>query len=258
MGDRPRSPATPSGACLSTRPPRCPPGQPSSSAAPTPRSSAGKPSTSATRPIMLPILPRPRSPSWLSHAWVWPSSGHPPSARSPDWRNGGPRMPIVENTFGPYFTGGAPSAGTSEVQTLTIGGTPTGGTFKLALQGFTTAAITWSNVNATLIAALDSALEALPSVGTGNVAHTAGTVTAGIGTILLTFGGALANRAIGAATVADNAMTSTSPTAAVAVTTAGVNATARGARTGALLIRTDTGVHHANTGTAAAPTWTAL
>ncbi len=39
---------------------------------------------------------------------------------------------------------GAPSAGTSEVQTLTIGGTPTGGTFTIHFEGFTSSAITWS------------------------------------------------------------------------------------------------------------------
>src|SRR5262245_2365994 len=147
-------------------------------------------------------------------------------------------MPAVEGQglVNPYVNAGVPAAGTAEVQTLTIGGTPTGGTFKLSFQGFTTAAITWSNVNATLIAAIDSALEALPSVGTGNVTTAAGTVTAGIGTITLTFAGALAARAVPTITVADNSMTGTSPTVAVAETTPGVDATARGAVRGALLI----------------------
>ena len=38
-------------------------------------------------------------------------------------------MPQIEGSIGPYENAGVPSAGTSEVQTLTIGGTPTGGTF---------------------------------------------------------------------------------------------------------------------------------
>lgn len=168
-------------------------------------------------------------------------------------------MPIIEGSgLGtPIANAGAPGAGTSEVQTLTIGGTPTGGTFRLSFQGLVTAAITWSNVNATLIAAVDSALEALGSIGTGNVATAAGTLTAGIGTITLTFGGALASRAVPTIAVADNSLTGTSPTVAVAETTPGVDATGVGAPKGALLIDTSTGGLYSNTGTAAAPTWTA-
>src|SRR5262245_31821907 len=169
-------------------------------------------------------------------------------------------MPVVEGQglVNPYTVAGVPVAGTSEVQTLTIGGTPTGGTFKLAVQGLTTAAIPWSNVNAPLIASIDSALEALGSVGTGNVATTAGTVTAGIGTILLTFGGGLAGKPIGAATVADNSLTGTSPTVAVAVTTPGVAPTARGAARGGLLIDTTNGKLYINTGPQGAPVWVSV
>jgi hypothetical protein len=47
---------------------------------------------------------------------------------------------IIEGVFRGYQSAGAPSAGTSEIQTLTIGGTPTGGTFTLAFDGFQTAA----------------------------------------------------------------------------------------------------------------------
>jgi hypothetical protein len=96
-------------------------------------------------------------------------------------------MPVIEGAGPVVGAAAAPTAGTSEVQTLTIGGTPTGGTFQLAFEGLITAAIPWSNVNATLIAAIDSALEALPSIGTGNIATAAGTLTAGIGTVTLTW-----------------------------------------------------------------------
>lgn len=158
-------------------------------------------------------------------------------------------MPVSEGVgLGtPLTNPGAPVAGTDEVQTLTIGGTPTGGTFRLALGGATTAAIPWTGVNATLLAAVDAALEALPTIGTGNVATTAGTVTAGIGTILLTFGGALARSPQPLVTVADNAMTGTTPTVAVARTTTGVAATGRGAPRGARLIDTNAGVIYINT-----------
>lgn len=168
-------------------------------------------------------------------------------------------MPIAEGLLGPYTTGGAPVAGTNEVQTLTIGGTPTSGTFKLAFEGFTTADITWSATNATLLANIDTALEALPAIGSGGVVTAAGTLTNGIGTITLTFGGNRQRQAIGSLiTVAENSLAGTSPTLAIAETTAGVDATARGAAIGAILTRTDNGVQYTNTGTALAPTWTVI
>lgn len=167
--------------------------------------------------------------------------------------------PIIEGSgLGtPLQSAGVPGAGTSEVQTLTIGGTPTSGTFSLGFQGFATNAITWSNVNATLIAAIDAALEALPSIGTGNVATTAGTVTAGIGTILLTFGGALVNRAVPTIVVVNNSLVGTSPTVAVAETTPGVDAVGIGAPKGALAIDTVNGTLYQNTGSATSPVWSA-
>jgi hypothetical protein len=166
-------------------------------------------------------------------------------------------MPIIEGTYGtPLQNAGAPGAGTDEVQTLTIGGTPTGGTFKLAYAGFTTAAIAWSATNATLLANVDAALEALPTIGTGGVTTAAGTLTAGIGTITLTFAGNLGKRAVPTITVANNSLTGTSPTVAVAETTPGVTAFGIGAPKGALVLDTTNGALYQNTGTAAAPAWT--
>lgn len=169
-------------------------------------------------------------------------------------------MPVMEGLgLGtPLQNAGAPSAGTNEVQTLTIGGTPTGGTFRLSASGFSTAAITWSNVNATLIAAIDAALEALPVIGAGNVVTAAGTLTAGIGTVTLTFGGALAGVPAPQVGVADNSLTGTTPTLAVARTTPGVAATGRGAPRGARLIDTSTGVQYTNTSATATPTWVTI
>jgi hypothetical protein len=163
---------------------------------------------------------------------------------------------IIEGVFRGYQSAGAPSAGTSEIQTLTIGGTPTGGTFTLAFDGFQTAAITWSATNATLVANIDAALEALPNIGTGGVTTAVGTMTAGIGTITITFAGNNAAKAVNTITVVTNAMTGTSPTVAVAETTPGVDATARGAPTGAQMVDTTNGIAYINTGTGLAPTWT--
>lgn len=167
-------------------------------------------------------------------------------------------MPYLEYVAGgrPALSAGAPVAGTDEVQTITFGGTPTGGTFKLAFQGQTTAAITWSATNATLIANIDAALEALGNIGVGGVTTAVGTMTAGIGTATVTFTGAVGKMAVDTMTVANNSLTGTSPTIAVAETTPGVDATARGAAKGAKLIDTTNAIDYINTGTPAAPTWT--
>ena len=59
---------------------------------------------------------------------------------------------------------------TAEVQTVTITGSPTGGTFTLSFRSQTTAAIAY-NASAT---AVRTALEALSSIGTGRVSVTGG------------------------------------------------------------------------------------
>lgn len=151
---------------------------------------------------------------------------------------------------------GAPGAGTDEVQTITIGGTPTGGTFKLGFKGQTTAAIEWSATNATLIANIQTALRALATIGGANVNVAVGTMTAGIGTATVTFVGALGKAAVPTISVVQNALTGTAPTVSVAETTPGVRATGRGAPKGARLTDTTNGVAYINTGTADAPTWT--
>lgn len=155
-------------------------------------------------------------------------------------------------------TAGAPVAGTTEVQTLTIGGTPTGGTFRLAYKGEPTAPIAWSATNATLIANIDAALEALTRIGTGNVTVAVGTMTAGIGTATITFAGTLVKKAVPTIAVWSNDLTGTAPTLGVTETTPGVNASHRGAPTGAQLLDTTNGKAYINTGTATDPTWTVV
>lgn len=163
--------------------------------------------------------------------------------------------PVIEGGY-EYRNAGAPSAGVSEIQTLELGGTPEGGTFKLAFNGFTTAPITWTAVDNTLIAAIDAALEALPSIGASGVTVAAGTLNAGIGTVTITFGGNLTKLAVPLITVANNSLTGTNPTVAVTESTPGVTATARGAAVGAELVDTTNKVRYINTGTSLAPVWT--
>lgn len=164
-------------------------------------------------------------------------------------------MSVIEGTYGaPLRNAGAPSAGTSEVQTLTIGGTPTGGTFQLGFEGRGTGDIAWSATNATLISNMNTAFDA--AFGASSIVAATGAITGGIGTVTMTFGANYAKRAVSTATVVQNALTGTSPTLAIAETTPGVDATGRGIGPGGQLIDTTNAFLYINTGTALAPIWT--
>lgn len=104
----------------------------------------------------------------------------------------------------------------NDVQTLTITGTPAGGTFTLTLNGQTTTAIAY-NATATVVAA---AVAALAGVGTGNVAGTGGALP---GTpVVLTFQGALALQPVNVMTTSGAGLTGGSaPASAVVHTTTG-------------------------------------
>jgi hypothetical protein len=148
----------------------------------------------------------------------------------------------------------APVAGTNEIQTVTFGSGISAGTFKLTYNGETTAAITWSATNNTLVANVDAALEALSSVGTGGVTTAVGTMTAGIGTLTVTFAGTNTARLdVGIITVASQP---TGGTVSAAETTPGVEADGRDMARGTLCVADDTGVLYVNTGTPPNPTWT--
>lgn len=152
---------------------------------------------------------------------------------------------------------GVPSGGTSEIDTLTIQASTSGGTFTIAVAGARTSQpITWSATNATLVANVDAALEALPTIGTGGVTTAVGTMTAGIGTITITMTGKNAKRDMPALSIGTNSLTGgTAPT--LTTTTAGVDATFRDAKTGQLLVDTLTPDLYINDSvTAGAPTWT--
>lgn len=110
--------------------------------------------------------------------------------------------------------GGA--AGTNEVQTVTITGTPTGGTFTLTYDGQTTAPIAYNAASA----AVQAALEALRNIGTGNVLVAGGP---GPGTpYTVTFQGRLAGRNVNQMTATGAFTGGAAPAVAVTTTTPGV------------------------------------
>lgn len=162
---------------------------------------------------------------------------------------------VIRGAYGLYLNAGVPVNGTDEVQRLTIGGTPTGGTFKLAFDGLTTGAITWSSTNSTLFTNIKNALEALGNID--EVTVEAATITNGIGTLDITFSGAnVAKKNQSTITVPYNDLEGTNPTLAIAVQTAGVDATQRGAAQGALLYDTANGKTYRNdSAVAQAPDW---
>lgn len=117
---------------------------------------------------------------------------------------------------GAYDPDGAPdflSTVVSEVQTLTITGTPTGGTFTLSFGGRTTTAIAY---NATP-AAVQAALIALPNVNANDVVVTG---TAG-GPYTVTYSGALAGQDVPPLTATGTFTGGTTPAVNVATSTPG-------------------------------------
>lgn len=155
-----------------------------------------------------------------------------------------------------YQFAGAPVNGNSEVDTLTIQSGTSAGTFTLTTAaGRTTAPITWSATDATLIARIDAAVEALSAVGVGGVTTAAGTGSSGIGTYTLTFTGKNATQDQPLLSIGTNALTGgAAPT--ITTTTAGVAGTFVNAKTGDLIEDTTNGELYQNISTTAnAPNW---
>src|SRR5437762_3233402 len=75
-----------------------------------------------------------------------------------------------------FNTPTTPANGTNEIQTVTFSGTITGGTFILKFANNQTGPITWSSTNATLVASIDAALEALNSIRTSGVTTAVGSM----------------------------------------------------------------------------------
>lgn len=103
--------------------------------------------------------------------------------------------------------------GTNEVQTMSITGTPTGGSYRLTFYGQQTAAITY-NANA---AAVTTALNNLANVEPGDI-----TVTGTYPNFTLTFGGQYAAEDVPAITAQPSLTGGTSPNITMATTTGGV------------------------------------
>ncbi|BCM89051.1 hypothetical protein IAD21_00894 [Abditibacteriota bacterium] len=151
---------------------------------------------------------------------------------------------------------GAPVAGVSEVQLITITGTPTGGTFTLSgvnpnnATTFTTAPIAYNASAATVVAALVAVL------GTGAVTGSGGALPGSA--VSATFAGAFTAKNIPQMTADGTLLTGgTSPAVAVTTTTQGSSATYAGkAAAGVLLVNTVAKALYQNTGTVAAPVWT--
>lgn|SRR5574341_135665 len=107
--------------------------------------------------------------------------------------------------------------GTNEVQTATITGTPTGGTFRLSFGSVETANIAYNAAAATV----QSALEALSTIGTGNVTVSG---SAG-GPYTITFVNSQGGKDVAMLVLANNSLTGgTTPSVSIVETTPGVTA----------------------------------
>lgn len=103
----------------------------------------------------------------------------------------------------------------NEVQTLTITGVPTGGTFTISYRGQTTTAIAHNATAATV----QAALVALSTIGAGNVTCTGGALPGAA--VVITFTGDFAGSVRTLATATGAFTGGTDPAIAIALTTAG-------------------------------------
>ena len=164
------------------------------------------------------------------------------------WVEGTPLMPMrrmksglplgritASGLYAPY------AAATNEVQTVTITGSPTGGTFTLTFNSQTTAGIAYNAAAADV----RTALEALSNINVGDVTVTG---SAG-GPYTVTFGGQYLGDNVAQMTASAAGLTGgTSPAVNVATTTGGGTATATdGTQTFAGLLATETAFNPGST-----------
>ncbi|MBS1903471.1 MAG: hypothetical protein JSS75_07205 [Bacteroidetes bacterium] len=152
----------------------------------------------------------------------------------------------------------APTNGTNCVQYVTIGGTPTSGTFQLTGSAGTTGQITWSATNLTLLANVQAALDTV--YGSGNTLVEDISLSSGIGVFKITFQNGQGKQIVDLLTYV-NSLSGTSPTIAIAIQTAGVEATHRNSAKGQVLcyVTPDPPAMYQNTSnTPCNPSWDAL
>lgn len=164
-------------------------------------------------------------------------------------------MAISGAFFISAVSNGVPTAGVDAVQGLTTDGTVTGGTFRLSFEGFYTGPISWTATTAIL----ETALNALPSLGNGGTGAVGVAVTGGAfpGTALVvTFSGTnVAKKAVGVLTLHRNDLVG-GGTVVIANSTAGVTVFGRGLAPGSQVLNGAAGTVYANTGSAMQPIWT--
>lgn len=155
------------------------------------------------------------------------------SYRAPDTLQAGAIDPLQVCTPDPhiieFLIGGAVILTPSEVQTITITGTPTGGNFTLTFSGQTTASIAYNAA----AAAVQSALEALSNIAPGDVVCAGGPLP---GTpVTVTFAGVYAGTDVALMTDNDAGLTGgTTPAVVVTTTTGGGTGNAIGWRSPAV------------------------
>ncbi len=133
-----------------------------------------------------------------------------------NWRAGTLRTIRLEFGTNDPITGDTP---VSEVQTLTLTGTPTGGTVTLSVLGVNTATIAFNASSAAVATAYQNALIAIPSLVGATVAGSGGPLPAAV---TLTFGGTVAGMDLPLPLLVTNALTGGStPTATFGTTTPG-------------------------------------
>jgi hypothetical protein len=111
------------------------------------------------------------------------------------------------------------TGGTNEVQTVTITGTPTGGTFTLTFSGQTTSSIAYNAIAATV----RTALEGLSNINPGDVTVAGGPLPGTAATV--TFTGQYSSTDVAQMTATGSFTGGTSPAVAVTTTTPGVAGT---------------------------------
>lgn len=143
-------------------------------------------------------------------------------AGRPDLFNQKYYVPVSTSSTGqPFHELSAQATPTTGVQTVTISGSPTGGSYTLTWNGNTTSVIAYNAPQATV----QAALQALPGLWLATVS-TSGTSPNYTHTVTMTAAGAtLAGSAVGAITATSSLTGGSSPAVTPAVTTAGVGDT---------------------------------